>query len=333
MLTRRARVSAVFSVVAVAAIVAATAGLASAQPAASGALPTGSPTSSPVSVTCPSGQEPSPITGQCVISVTVPPTGGSTSSLGGGNVAVCTESFTHTVVPCHDPKWGWWDGTDCYLLLADPQPPASDPVWQDAKPGTGAIYLVSCWVTSGGKLQLNGGMGYTWRLNPPSGGVTPAQVAQMAIKKLTMYGPSNGVAPPVGSYALVGMPIWLWTTADSDHWGAPPLTQQASAGGITVTATAHATGIVWHMGDGNTKSCNNPGTPYDPSKNVAVSPTCSYTYTTTSAKAPNQEFSLYGVTTWVINWSGGGATGTVTTTVQSLPVPVKIESAQALATS
>lgn len=343
MLSRRAR-SAAFSVGSVAAIVAASAGLAVAQPTAGGALPASNPTSSPVSITCPPGQSPSPLTGQCQIAVIIPPTGGSSSTSPGSSsgTPVCTESFTHTVVPCSDPKWGWWDGTDCYLMLANPQPPAGDPSWQGNQPGNGAVYLISCYVMSGGKLTLQKGMGMTWRQNPPSGGVTPAQVAQIAIKKLTMYGPSDGksetvpvpgIAPPVGSYVLVGMPLWLWTVADSNHWGTPLLTASASAGGITVTATAHATKIVWHMGDGNTKECDNPGTVYDPSKSTTVSPTCSYVYNTTSANAPGQKFSLYGVTTWVINWSGGGVTGNpITTTVQSAAVQVKVESAQALAT-
>jgi hypothetical protein len=331
MLSRRVR-SAAISVALVAAIVAATAGLADAQPERTGALPAGSPTSSPASVTCPPGQVPDPISQICEIVVTGPPSGGSSSSSpgGGGGAQVCTLPFNQQVVPCSLPQWGWWDGSDCYLILANPQPPASDPVWQGNAPGTGAIYLISCYVLVGGVPQLQKGMGQVWRLTPPGGGITPAQVAQIAIKKLTLYGPTNGIAPPASSYALVGMPVWLWTVADSTHWGPQPAS--ASAGGITVTATAQATKIVWHMGDGSTKECDNPGTIYDPSKATTVSPTCSYVYSTTSANAPGQKFSLYGVTTWVISWSGGGASGTLTTTVQSPAVGVKVESAQALAT-
>ena len=341
MLSRRAR-SAAIAVVSVAAIVAATAGLAAAQPAGTGALPAGSPTSSPVSLTCPPGQQPNPVSQICEVIVTGPSSGGSTSSSpgGGGGSAVCTLVGPNPMtVPCSLPQWGTWDGNDCYNAPVNPQPPASDPVWQGHQPGDGAIYLISCYVLVGGTSQLQKGMGRIWRLYPPSGGITPGQVAQIAIKKLTMYGPSDGksatvpvpgIAPPVGSYALVGMPIWLWTVADSTHWG--PQTVQASAGGITVTATAQAKKIVWHMGDGNTKECDSPGTVYDPSKATTVSPTCSYVYSTTSASAPGQKFSLYGVTTWVINWSGGGASGTLTTTVQSPAVGVKVESAQALVT-
>lgn len=323
MLTRRGRAGAV-AIAGAAAAVTASAGLALASPAGLAGFPAADPTS-PVSVTCPPGEQPSPITGQCTISVTVPGGPPSSTTAPGSGTAVCHEPNTGIVVPCYDPKLGWYNGVGCYLKLTNPQPPASDPVWNGKPPGTGAIYDATCYVMVAGVAQLQP-MGMTWQLTPPGGTVTPADVAQIAIKKLTMHGPSNGIAPPVGSYALVGMPVWLWTVDDADHWG--PLTASASAGGITVNATARATGIVWHMGDGNTKSCGR-GTQYA----AGAAPSCTYTYTTTSAHASDQSFSLYGVTTWVITWSGGGQTGTVTTTVQSAPVPVRVESAQALTTS
>jgi hypothetical protein len=238
-------------------------------------------------------------------------------------------------VSCYDSAFGGWYMNGCYYKLSNPQPPTSDVVWLGRPPG-GAAYDARCFSITVTGPSWPGTLALPWPVwlanPPPKGpGPTPGQVAQLAIAKLVMRGPTNGIAPPVGSYAVVGMPVWLWTTDDPlyTHWG--PQTQSAGVGGVNVSATATATQIEWHMGDGNTKVCANPGTQYVAGTTAgAVSPTCSYTYTTTSAAAPNQQFSIFGVTTWSITWSGGGQTGAQTLTAQSLPVQLKVESAQAL---
>lgn len=327
MLSRRARSSALVSAVSVAAIVAACAGLAAAQPARAGQAPSGSPTSSdPVSVTCPPGQQPIPGTTLCTIAISTPPTASSTSSSPGGGSQVCIDPRTNIKVPCFDSKLGWYNGIGCYYKLSSPQPPLSDPVWRTGQPGTGAIYDATCFVVSGATDQLQP-MGKVWLATPPGGVVTPGDVAEMAIKKLTMNGPNVGVAPPPTSYAVVGVPLWLWTTDDPKHtyWG--PQTQTATVGAISVTATAQATQIEWHMGDGNVQLCKNPGTQYIPG---ASTPACSYTYATTSAAAPDETFTISGITTWVVDWSGA-ASGTRTFKITSAqPVQLKVESAQAV---
>lgn len=318
MLSRRAR-SAAFSVSSVALIVAATAGLASAQPVRTGQLPTAAAASSSTSTACTVSE----ITGQCTISVGGNPTPSSSSSSPGGGAPVCTESMTHTVVACSDPKYGSLDG-GCYVKLLSPQPPLSDPIWRGAT--TGAIYEATCFVIVGGILQLQP-MGWTWLQTPPGGVVTPGDVAEMAIKKLKMNGPNIGVAPPPTSYAVVGVPLWLWTTDDEQHtyWG--PQTQTATVGAISVTATAQATQITWDMGDGNVQICKNPGTQYTPG---ATTPACSYTYATTSATAPDQKFTVFGTTTWVVNWSGATSGTRIFKFKSTQPVQLRVESAQAV---
>ena len=51
---------------------------------------------------------------------------------------------------------------------------------------------------------------------------------------------SIGIVPEdrPGSVGLVGMPVWLWAASPgpAQSWG--PITRSASAGGVTVTATA-----------------------------------------------------------------------------------------------
>lgn len=299
---------------------------------AAGSAPSSTPSSSGP-FDCPPNKQWNPTIQQCILKPSDPGSPSSTSSTsqsGGtkGGDPVC--HYQTRVVPCSDKKLGWYDGSTCYYKLVDPQPPSTDLIWQ-GEPSGGAIYDAACFgVTTfpGGTPELSP-IGQVWLQNPPPNyPVTPGQVAQMAIAKLVMHGPNVGVAPPPGSYALVGVPVWLWTADDPQHtyWG--PQTQSATAGNITVTATAQATQIEWHMGDGNVKVCQNPGTQYG---HGASTPACSYAYTTTSASAPEQKFTISGITTWVVNWSGAGQSGTQTFTLPSAQsVQLKVESAQAV---
>ena len=58
-----------------------------------------------------------------------------------------------------------------------------------------------------------------------------------------------GIAPEPGpdSIGLVGMPVWMWAKDPNDHT-VGPITASASAGGITITATAKV--LAHHLGHG-----------------------------------------------------------------------------------
>jgi hypothetical protein len=284
-------------------------------------------------VICPNS--PDPYSTVCEVGANNPGTGPSSGTgQGGGQGGTPKCSWLGTTVPCWLNGRGWFDNSKgCYYLLLDPQPAQTDPVWQ-GRPAGGAAYKESCFTTvQPGLVNMPWLDRTVWLpVGVPAAPLTPGAVAQIAISEITMNGPSNGVAPPVGSYVLVGMPMWLWTAQGATTWG--PQTVVVTAGGITVTATATATSVTWYPGDGNSVTCAGPGTPYDPATaSRTVSPTCSYTYSRTSGDQPDQLFRLHGVTTWVITWAGGGQTGTVTRQVPSTPVPVRVESAQALLTS
>ncbi|MBW8804892.1 MAG: hypothetical protein JF587_13715 [Catenulisporales bacterium] len=293
---------------------------------------------------CPPTQSLDPITGTCMGSIVVtssaPSSSAPSGSKGGGTQPTCTKPPPEDdiPVPCEDPDEGWYDrSTYCYFKVALPQPPAGDPSWEGHQPGDGAVYNVTCFVAPyvGSPTVLKPGA-MKWLPKPPGGGPAPADVALMAMTELIMHGPTNGIAPPLGKPAIVGIPIWLWTDDTPEptqwgdeltHWG--PIQKTITAGGITVTVTAQARQIEWHMGDGHTLVCGK-GTPYKPGMAATTVRDCSYTYATTSAGQPNQQFQVYGITTWDITWTGGGQSGKVTMTPQSQPIPVRVESAQAV---
>lgn len=145
---------------------------------------------------------------------------------------------------------------------------------------------------------------------PPS----PAQVAAMARAQLTVPKPTIGSAPCTAAdcKGAVGVPVWLWT----DPGMFTPTSQTATVGPVSVTVTAVATGVTWDMGDGQTVTCDGPGTKYDTAVyGWADSPDCGYKYTQTSTDQPSGRYPLTATATWAITFSGDFAgTDQVTTT-------------------
>ncbi|MCF1510439.1 ATP/GTP-binding protein [Streptomyces glomeratus] len=215
-------------------------------------------------------------------------------------------------VPCEDPDLGSFSG-GCYFKKADPQPPAGDPAWQGHKPGDGAIYQRSCPFGFPGNQTL--AQGFVWMAQPPAAAaVDPAQLAQEAVDKMKLEGPDIASPRAAGKYT-VGVPMWMWVRQSATTYG--PNTASASAGGITVTATAKVSKIMWKMGDGASVTCNGPGTPYTASEGMAQSPTCGHVYSKISAAGPGGKYKVTATSTWTINWQGGGQNGQLVETRQS----------------
>ena len=221
----------------------------------------------------------------------------------------CTVAATGENVACYDPASGWWDdATSCYWKPLDTQPP-DGVLWQGHYPN-GAIYQVIC-------LPLypnssNGG--WAWRASPPPGygatSVTPAQLAQQAVDRMSLTGPAIEMSIPADRFATVGVPVWLWTTVSPTTWG--PNSATATVPGLSVTATARARQIVWDTGDGRSETCRNPGTPYY--TGGVTSPTCQHIYTRSSADQPDLAYTVTATTTWDVTWTGGGTSGALTVT-------------------
>lgn len=262
-------------------------------------------------VTCP------PLRPDCNVEVELPggPGGGGTGGGGNGDgsagSAVCRVSFTGAVVPCSRSGWGWWSGRDdCYYQQMSPQPPATDAAWSGKYP-TGAIYEGHC-AWPGNPADVFDYVLTWFATAPPVTPVTPAQLAQRAVDSMTLNGADIRTAPPAGAMGLVGLPMWLWTTVGPTTWG--PNSATASVPGLSVTAHARATKIVWDLGDGTRLTCNGPGTAYTSTTRATTSPTCGHVYRRSSATQPGHVYSITATTTWQVTWSGGGQSGVLTRT-------------------
>ncbi|MEU9918944.1 ATP/GTP-binding protein [Streptomyces sp. NPDC051001] len=202
----------------------------------------------------------------------------------------------------------------CAYQVMDPQPPPGSKHYQGGK----TVYEYVCDVDGDGLVEIGAGA--------DQGGapaVDPVVVAQQAVDKMLLAGP-DVASPRVAGKYTVGVPVWMWVNQSATTYG--PNSASATAGGVTVTATARVSKIVWQMGDGATVTCTGPGTAYQASVGMAKSPTCGHVYTTTSASEPGGKFALSATSTWTINWQvtgGGGGTGQLTETRQS-QIPVAI---------
>ncbi|MEV6822879.1 hypothetical protein AB0M72_29450 [Nocardiopsis dassonvillei] len=133
--------------------------------------------------------------------------------------------------------------------------------------------------------------------------VSPAQVASQAIELLPLPLPEIGLAPSPDSTALVGLPVWLWV--EGQTWS--EVSRTATAGSVSVTATATPDRVEWNMGDGSTVTCYNAGRPYT----TGGSSSCTHTYERVSGSGP---YPITATVYWDISWSGGGASGGQTLT-------------------
>ncbi|MFF3516985.1 ATP/GTP-binding protein [Streptomyces sp. NPDC002573] len=192
---------------------------------------------------------------------------------------------------------------DCSSRPLDPQPPPGSEYYQGGK----TVYGWVCSVDAGNGLVDMGVGAANQGVNTPA--VPPQVVAQQAVDKMTLLGPDVASPRAAGKYT-VGVPMWMWVNQSATTYG--PNTASATAGGVTVTATAEVSKIVWTMGDGASVTCTGPGTPYTSSEGMAQSPTCGHVYAKTSAGAQNSKFPVTATSTWTINWQGGGQAGQLT---------------------
>jgi len=210
----------------------------------------------------------------------------------------------------------------CTYKKLDPQPPADSLDWEGHKPGDGAVYTESC-TTDGGLFTVTKNV---WAATPPGpAAVDPAVLAQQAVDQMVLRGPQIGITPKPGGMGLVGMPVYLWTETGPETYG--PNVASASAGGITVTATAKVARIVWQMGDGKTVTCTTPGTPYKASYGARPSPDCGHRYTKASTAGA---YHVVATSTWAIDWQAStGQSGQLTQTRQS-SVDIRVGELQAV---
>lgn len=263
-----------------------------------------------------------PTTGECIISIEMPgtpvapenPPPGQGGGGGGGQApapAACVDDAffpVPTPVDCVRDGGYWSNDRDCYAAVADPQPPAGDPIYGGNTGGL--VYRCSYSVTMGGT-----GATYFWSDVPPAGSAAPpdpAVLAEQAVDAMQLRAIEIGIVPEAAPdrMGLVGLPTWMWVDQPAANtYG--PISRTVAAGGVSVTATAEVRNVVWSMGDGRSVTCTTAGTPYADSYERQSSPDCGHTYTRTSAGQPGGAYTVAATSSWTITWAGGGQTGTI----------------------
>ncbi|MFD9791370.1 ATP/GTP-binding protein [Streptomyces sp. NPDC059070] len=185
------------------------------------------------------------------------------------------------------------DVPKCTYEKADPPPPAENLAWEGHTATEGAVYRVMC---------DNGRVGVIFVPNgaAPVPAIDPEVLARRAVKSMKLVGPDIASPRPEGRYA-VGVPMWLWVSQTPTTFG--PNSATATAGAVTVSATAKVVSITWKFGDGQAVTCNGPGTVYQASAGMKSSPTCGHTFADSSAGQRDGKFALTAVATWQVNWT------------------------------
>jgi hypothetical protein len=217
-------------------------------------------------------------------------------------------------VPCSTGDGYWSNGRICYIKISADQPappPGGAPTgaWYACTPVPNSCGLRDCY-------------GVTFWSNTPPPGIntlTPSQAAQRLISTFQIQGINIGFAPNPnipGSKSYVGVPIWMWVKNPTPlTYG--PYSDTATLGGVTITATAKVTSILWNMGDGKTVPCGSAGTEFKVAYGAVDSPTCGYRYSTTSHDQPGGTYTITATSQWTVTWTGDGKTGTVPLTSAS----------------
>ena len=225
------------------------------------------------------------------------------------------------VVACYQEGAGWLGPGDCYY-----QPTRTPPMDLQAALG-GARHSPGGWYEYVCPGMAGTGGGITWLAAQPMGAAAadPAVLARQAVSKLDLPGLRIAMSP-VGTQ-LVAVPTWLWIEQGS--WR--PRSATAQVPGLSVTATATPSQVVWRTGDGATLTCTGPGTAWTEGTDPATpSPTCGHTYRRSSAGMPQGSFPVTATVTWNVAWAGGGQGGTVPGLSTTSTIAVRVAEVQAV---
>ena len=151
--------------------------------------------------------------------------------------------------------------------------------------------------------------------------MTPGQAGAIAVARLQLplNPPKVGPDPKVNKWkmAAVGYPLWVWADGPT-HVG--PVSD--SVAGLSVSLDAQLTKTVFKMGDGQTVTCRDGGTPYTKGTKAATpSPDCGYRYEKPSL--PKGDYTVTAIGYWAVTWTVNGTSGVITVPrAASAPLPV-----------
>ena len=157
----------------------------------------------------------------------------------------------------------------------------------------------------------------------------PVDVAAEASRYLLLPLPTPVLSPDGDQ--VVNLATWLWI--DPASWTERSST--VTVPGVSVTVVARPEAVIWTLGDGTVVTCDGPGTAYDPARPAnAQTPTCSHTYTRSSAAHPDHAFQATVTVRWRASWTvvgaaGGGDLGVIERTAG---FPIRVGEVQAINT-
>ena len=254
---------------------------------------------------------------QCTVTVGGPEqVGGSGASQVGSKSPSEREcTYNGEEITCTSALGVWSEDRQCFVMRVSPQPPADHAIWEGRDVGT----VYQCVQPN---AAFSAGVGHGFWFWAPSAGdagapvlVDPVTLAEEAVERMDLVSPAIGMTPlTAGAPLLVGMDAWLWIDNAGPH-GYGPITRTATAGPVSVTATAEVTKVIWELGDGTTVTCHNAGTPWSPTMGTGPSPTCGHRYRTPSDAEPNGTFTVRATAHWQVSWTGAGQSGRITFTM------------------
>lgn len=240
----------------------------------------------------------------------------------GGGSSTC--SYQGKEIPCNGPGGSVWSSAHA-CWVGD----VWDPGGEGAEPPPGqtnedGAWHICYWPPPGSSWDP------VWIENGEVG-IDPVVLANHAIAAMDLDPITIGIVPESGPnrVGLVGLPVWMWVDNQTeDTWG--PITRSASQGPVSVSATATVSSVIWNMGDGTTVTCTGPGTPYADHFGKQESPTCGHRYDKMSSSQPDGAYQVTATSHWVVEWSGGGQSGTIELDLTTEPLPIRVGEAQVL---
>jgi hypothetical protein len=259
--------------------------------------------------------------GSCVVTVGSPGHGGHPPTAGGGSGTQKCVVGGRTI-PCTTALGTWDAGLQCYLKLASPQPPKSDPAWQGHT--TGAIYMCTVWPPrTTGTAEL-------WFATPPTG-PDPRTLALQAEKTVRLPQPS-GDRSPNQDQRFHGSPftyvnLWTWFWTDPASWRT--LTATARAGGVSASVTVAPQSLSFDPGDGSAAVvCTGPGRAWtsDDGNEQPTNGGCGYRYHSATSQPVTSTQSIRWAVTWRASDGESGTLPDLTTSRAGQLMVLQVES-------
>ena len=239
----------------------------------------------------------------------------------GGEPGSSTCTYAGRKIPCTGPEGSVWSSLhECWIGAKGPD----DMVPPEGQKKEDGWWHVCYFPPPGSSWE------YVW-VQTGEVGIDPVVLANRAIAAMDLDPITIGIVPESGPnrVGLVGLPVWMWVDNQTDDtWG--PITRSASQGPVSVRATASVSNIVWDMGDGTKVTCTGKGTPYTDHFGKQESPTCGHRYDKMSTSQPDGAYQVTATSHWVVEWAGGGQSGTIEFDLTTEPLPIRVGEAQVL---